>query len=341
MIDLRSDTVTRPTPEMYLAICSAPLGDDLLGDDPTVIRLQEMAAERLGKEAALFVPSGMMGNILAVKVSARPGDTVVCERRAHLYVTGCIATASANPAVMTGDRYGRLDFGELALALKPDSHSDLASLLCLENSFNGAGGTALPAAYIAGAADLAHARGVPVHLDGARLFNAAVALGVEAAELAKPVDTIMFCISKGLSSPVGSLLCGPRDLIEKAHRLRYMQGGAMRQAGILAACGIVSLERMVDRLAEDHANARLLAEGLAQIEGITVDLDVVQTNLVYFETAGAGIAAATLESRLEQQGVSVIAVGPTTVRVVTHKDVSRQDCVAALEIITRTLDELR
>lgn len=338
MIDLRTDGVTRPTPEMRQAMLDAVIGDDVLGDDPTVLRLQQMAAERLGKEAGLFVPSGMMGNLLAVRLFARQGLSVVCEPRTHLCVCAIIAMAGGNPSPVAGDKYGVMPLDKLDAALASDAFGRKATLLCLEDSFNGAGGTALTPAYVAAAAGLAHARGIPVHLDGARLFNAAVALGVDAAEIARPADTVMFCISKGLSSPVGSLLVGRRELIEEAAHLRHLHGGAMRQAGLLAACGIISLEKMVDRLAEDHANARLLAEGLAQIEGVSIDLDLVQTNLIYFDVAGA--PATEVEARLRAQGVSLLAVGPHTLRAVTHKDVSRQDCMTALQVMRQVLPAL-
>lgn len=339
MIDLRSDTVTRPTPEMYAAMCSAPLGDDTLGagDDPTVQKLQEMAADRMGKEASLFVPSGMMGNLLALRLFVSPGDKVVAEYRMHAYKSAIMGLAGANPVALRGDKYGEIDSVELAATLAPNPYGSSAKLLCLENSFNGAGGTALSPEYIELAAGLAHTRGVPAHLDGARIFNAAVALGVDVKEFTKHVDTVMFCVSKGLSSPVGSLLAGPRDLIAEARKLRYIHGGAMRQAGILAACGIVSLETMVDRLAEDHTNARLIAEGLTQIDGVQVDLDLVQTNLIWFDIAGTGVSGAAFATGLHQRGVWLLAVGGTTIRLATHKDVSREDAETALRIITETI----
>jgi threonine aldolase len=340
VIDLRSDTVTRPTPAMYAAMNCAPLGDDVLGDDPTVQRLEAMAAERLGKEAGLFVPSGTMGNLLAARLFARPGDQVVCETRAHLYRTSVLAMASANPIALVGDKYGRMNLDELAVALKPDPYTDAAALMCLENSFNGAGGSALSVDYVSAAAAVAHERGVPVHLDGARLFNAAVALGVPAEAIARHADTVMFCISKGLSAPVGSLLVGTRAHIAQARHLRHLHGGAMRQVGILAACGIVALESMVDRLAEDHANCRLIAEGMARIPGIAFDLDVVQTNLIWFDIAGTGIAGEAFCKALEAKGVLVIQVGPTAVRIATHKDVSREQALVALGAIQDTVKEL-
>ena len=338
MINLRSDTVTRPTPEMYEAMCSAALGDDGHGDDPTVKELEEMAAARMGKAAALFVPSGVMANLLAVKVFAQPADRVVCEQRCHLYAASTLGVAGVHSVDLRGNKYGEMDLQELAVALKPRPTSRPAALLCLENSFNGAGGTALEPEYIADAAAVAHDLGASVHLDGARIFNAAVALGVDPEAFTPHVDTVMFCLSKGLSSPVGSLLCGSRDVIARARHLRSLCGGTMRQVGILAACGIVSLNTMVDRLAEDHANARLIAEGLAQLNGIAIDLDLVQTNLIKFDIAGTGLTAVEFVARLENRGVKVIAFGPSTIRIATHKDVSRADAVTALEAIKHMLD---
>jgi len=342
VIDLRSDTVTRPTPEMYEAMCSAPLGDDTigLGDDPTVHKLQDMAAERMGKEAGLFVPAGMMGNLLAVKLFVRPGEKVVCDYRTHAYKTSALAMAGANSVSLHGNRQGEMDLDELSAVMRPNPYGPSARLLILENSSNGAGGTALTPEYISRVAGLAHSRDIPVHLDGARLFNAAVALGVDVRKFTQHVDTVMFCISKGLSSPAGSLLVGPEDLILEARKQRYIHGGSMRQAGILAACGIVSLEKMVDRLADDHANARLIAEGLADIPGVSVDLDLVQTNLIWFDIAGTGISGDAFAGRLHERGVWLLALGPTTIRIATHKDVSRADAIAALGIMREVIGEL-
>ena len=341
MIDLRTDGVTRPTPEMRQALATAPVGDDVLGDDQLVNQLQAMAAERLGKEAGLFVPSGMMGNLLGVRLFARHGLTVVSEPRNHLAQCAVPANCGGTVALVPGDKFGYMPLDALDLALASDAFGRPAVLLCLENSFNAAGGTALRPAYIEAAAGLARRRGIPVHLDGARLFNASVALGVEAAEIARPADTVMFCISKGLGAPVGSLLVGRRELIAEAAHQRHLCGGAMRQVGMLAACGIIALEKMVDRLAEDNANARMLGEGLAQIEELEIDLEVLQTNLIYFDVRRAGVTGAAFEAALTQAGVGNFATGPTQIRLVTHKDVSRQDCIDALAIIKRVVRELK
>jgi threonine aldolase len=340
VIDLRSDTVTKPTPEMYEAMCRAPLGDDTLGDDPTVRRLQDLAAERVGKEAALFVPSGMMANHFGVRVFTNVGDRVICEHRCHLYGASVLAVAGVQSVDLHGNRRGEMDLEELRIALRPRPQDAPAALLCLENSFNGAGGTALAPGYIASAAAVAHDLGVPVYLDGARIFNAAIALGVDATEFTQHVDVMMFCLSKGLGSPAGSLLCGPRALIDKARGLRYLYGGSMRQAGILAACGLISLEKMVTRLVEDHRNARLIAEGLATVPGIELDLDLVQTNLVWFDLAGTGISARAFVDQLGDKGVLAVQISPSVVRIATHKDISTESAIAALEAMRQTVDEL-
>jgi len=340
MIDLRSDAVTKPTPEMYEAMCKAPLGDDVIGEGnhPTVHKLQDMAAERMGKEAALFVPSGMMANLLAVKLFASPGDRVVCQDRAHIYQMSVLAMAGANSVALRTDKYGAIDSDELRIALQPNPHFSPAVLLCLENAANFTGGTVLTPEYVARVSSIAHEKGAAVHLDGARIFNAAIALGVDVKEFTRHADIMMFCISKGLSSPVGSLLVGSRALIEPARGLRYLHGGAMRQSGVLAACGIVSLEKMVERLRDDHVNARLIAEALAQIDGVTLDLDVVQTNMVWFDIAGTGLSGEQFVAGLEEQDVKVIQQGPTMLRITTHKDVSRQDALTVIEIIKDMLN---
>ena len=339
MIDLRSDTVTRPTQEMYEAIRSAPLGDDVIGegDDPTVHRLQDLAAERMGKEAALFVPSGMMANLLAIKLFTSPGDRVVCQDRAHLYQMSVLAMAGANSVTMRTNKYGEIDLDALQVAIQPNPHFRPAALLCLENAANFTGGTVLSPQYVEQASRIAHEKGARVHLDGARIFNAAVALGIDVREFARHADIMMFCISKGLSSPAGSLLVGTKEAIARARELRYYHGGAMRQAGILAACGIVSLGTMIDRLHEDHQNARYIAEELAQIAGVEIDLDLVQTNMVWFDISGTGIPGGEFVALLESRGVKVIQQGPFTIRITTHKDVSRSNAITAVEIIRETL----
>jgi len=337
VIDLRSDTVTLPTPEMYAAMASAPLGDDVFGDDPTVKRLEELAAERMGKEAALFVTSGTQGNLTALLSHTRPGQEIILEENCHIYwyeAGGLACVAGLLPRPLKGQR-GALDPAEVAAAFRPsdDPHQPLTGLVCLENTHNRAGGTVITPAQTAAVAEVAHARGVPVHLDGARIFNAAVALGVDVRELTRPVDSVTFCLSKGLACPVGSVLCGSAEFIRTARRKRKLLGGGLRQAGVLAACGIEALERMVDRLAEDHANARRLAEALASVPGLQVDLTTVETNMVYFELPGP--TAPALVAALRGEGVLTHATAPNRIRLVTHYGITAADCDRAAAIIAR------
>ncbi|HIE52903.1 MAG TPA: low-specificity L-threonine aldolase [Armatimonadetes bacterium] len=341
-IDLRSDTVTKPTPEMYRAMAEAELGDDVLGDDPTVKRLEELAAEKVGKEAALFVPSGTMGNLVALMTHLRPSEEVIVEEQAHLYLyeaNGLTAIAGAMPRPVRGVR-GHLRPEHILSKLRPDNvHFGRPRLVCLENTANLAGGTCLSPEDTQAVCATAHAHGLAVHLDGARIFNAAVALGVDVRELTGPVDSVMFCLSKGLCAPVGSLLAGPADFLAEARRNRKRVGGGMRQAGILAACGIVALTRMVDRLAEDHENARLLAEGLAELPGIRVDLDTVETNMVWFHLDPARMDGEAFQQACAQRGLLLLHRQGGRCRAVTHHGVTRADIERALRIIQRLLWE--
>ncbi len=342
VVDLRSDTVTRPTPEMRRAMAEAEVGDDVYREDPTVRRLEELAAEKLGKEAGLFVTSGTMGNQVAVLTHTGRGDEVLVESSSHIFLfeAGGIALLSgAQPRPIPG-RHGILDPEEVRRALRPPNiHYPPTSLLCVENTHNRGGGTVTTVQRMRELASVAHQAGLAVHLDGARIFNAAVALGVEAAELAGPADSVMFCLSKGLAAPVGSVLVGDREWIERARKWRKVLGGGLRQAGVLAAAGIVALEKMVDRLAEDHANARLLAEGLVEIPGISLDLDTVQTNIVIFDLDPSWMDASTFAGRLAELGVKCGAIGPQQIRMVTHKDVSREDVQYALGAVRRLARE--
>ncbi len=324
-IDLRSDTVTLPTEQMLRAMATAELGDDVYGEDPTVRRLEEVAAQRAGKEAALFVPTGTMGNAVAVLTHTRRGQEIIVGVDAHIYdaEAGGLAVLAGLLARPLECPCGRLEPAVVEAALRPDDvHFARTGLLCLENPHNAAGGVAVPATEIRATAEVARRNGLPVHLDAARLFNAAVALGVDPVELTAPADSVMFCLSKGLCAPVGSLLAGTAEFIAEARRNRKMLGGGMRQAGVLAAAGLVALETMVDRLAEDHANAQALAQGLAELPGLEVDAESVQTNMVY---VGTGLApAAGLVEALKARGVLINAVGAGRVRFVTHKDVDRE-----------------
>jgi threonine aldolase len=338
VVDLRSDTLTLPTPEMREAMARAEVGDDVWEEDPTVKRLEAVAAERLGKEAGLFVVSGTMGNLLSVVSQTRPGQEIVLDLDSHIFnyeVAGTAVIGGVQTRPVKTAR-GFLEPAQVREALRPANiHIPPTGLVCLENTHNRHGGTCCTPEEIAAVAEVAHGAGVPVHLDGARLFNAAVALRRDAQDFARPADSVTFCLSKGLGAPVGSVICGSRELVARARRLRKMVGGGMRQAGVLAAAGLVALDRMVDRLAEDHANARRLAEGLGRLPGLRVDLATVQTNIVIFAVQGPGAAAAT--SRLVREcaarKVKIHAIGPTSIRCVTHKDIDAED-------ITRALDAL-
>ncbi len=286
-IDLRSDTVTLPTPEMRAAMANAELGDDVMGEDPTVNRLEEIAAARMNKESALFVASGTMANLVALLTHCGRGDEVIVGDRAHMFineVAGMAALGGIQPRTLANQPDGTLLLDDIRHAIRGDNvHWPRTRLVTLENTHNACNGSPLAPAYLWSVSDLAQSRGIKMHIDGARIFNAAVAFGVPVNELTRYTDSISFCLSKGLSAPVGSLLCGPKEFIAEARRNRKMVGGGMRQAGVIAAAGIVALESMIDRLAEDHANAKLLAEGLAEIPGIVLDPSWIKTNIVFFD----------------------------------------------------------
>jgi len=335
-VDLRSDTVTLPTEEMYAAMATAPLGDDVMGEDPTVRRLEELAAARLGKDAGLLVPSGTMANLAALMAHTRRGDEVILEAESHIFyyeAAGMAVAGSLMPRTLRGAA-GALDPDEVADAIRTeDVHFPRTGLVCLENTHNRAGGTVVSLEQTRAVCAVAHAAGVPVHVDGARIFNAALALGVDAATLVADADSVMFSLSKGLSAPVGSVLVGGQAFIAAARRARKLLGGGMRQAGILAAPGVVALERMVDRLAEDHAHARLLAERLAAVPGIAIDLATVQTNIVNFRTEPSGLEAPTFSAHLRERGVLAGARDRWTIRMVTHRHVTAADVEAAADAV--------
>ena len=335
MIDLRSDTVTRPTAAMRAAMAAAEVGDDVYGEDPTINRLQERAAGIFEKEAALFVPSGTMGNQIAVKVHTRPGQEIVIEERGHIlnYELGAsaiIAGVTIRP-VRSADGSGILTWPEVAEVLSTDGNYDhtQTGLLCLENTHNLAGGTVMSAEHCAELCDNAHSAGIAVHMDGARIFNAAVASGSSVAELTRHCDSVQFCLSKGLGAPVGSVLVGSKEFIDEARIWRKRFGGGMRQAGILAAAGLVALEESPKRLHEDHDNARRLAEGIAQIPGITIDVAGVETNIVIFDVACTGRSSAEIVADLRERGILSIGFG-TKIRFVTHCDVSAEDITRSI-----------
>ncbi len=319
VVDLRSDTVTRPTPAMRAAMAQADVGDDVFGDDPTVNALEERVATMLGFESALFVPSGTQSNLVAIMSHCQRGDEYIVGQMAHTYRWeggGAAVLGSVQPQPLAHQGDGTLALADIEAAIKPDdAHFARSRLLCLENTL---GGRALPVAYMRDATALVRKRGLATHLDGARLFNAALALGVTAREIARHFDSVSVCFSKGLGAPVGSALCGSRDFIARAHRWRKMAGGGMRQAGILAAAALHALEHHVDRLAEDHANARRLAAGLAGLNDVTVEAP--QTNIVFVDVAGE--RAAGLLDHLKARGV--LATGLYRLRFVTHLDVDAE-----------------
>jgi threonine aldolase len=337
-IDLRSDTVTQPTPAMREAMAAAEVGDDVFGEDPTVRRLEEMGAERMGKEAAVYVASGTMGNLTALLAHCQRGDEAICGAEAHVLhyeANGVPGLGGIGLRPVPNDDSGMLDLAAVEGAIRGQNvHFPRTSAVCLENTQNRCGGGIITAEQTEALARIARRYGIAVHLDGARIFNAAIALELPPAALARDVDSVTFCISKGLSAPVGSVVCGSAEFIAKVRRMRKMVGGGMRQAGVIAAAGIVALETMVERLADDHANARSLAEGLAQVPGIRIDPDRIQTNIVVFEVAD-GVA---LQQRLRDAGVLTTAFGPTRVRMVTHYGIERADIEEALERVRSVVE---
>ena len=340
MIDLRSDTVTKPTPAMRRAMMEAEVGDDVYGEDPTVNRLEARAAEIAGKEAALFVPTGTMGNTIAVKLLTEHGQEVICDSRAHLldyemsmvaWFSGCVVRA-----IQTND--GVLSWDEVRQLIKPvNPYSAPTGLVEIENTHNMHGGTLYPMRTVREICDGAHERGVKVHMDGARIFNAAAALGMPVREIAASADTLMFCLSKGLGAPAGSILAGPAALIAKGRLYRKRLGGGMRQAGVLAAACLVALDESPRKLEEDHRHARLMAEMLSRIPGVKIDPASVATNIVVFDVSAAGVAPADISSRLRQRGVLLNAINERQLRAVTHYDVGREDCVQAAEAVAEIL----
>ncbi|HTE86363.1 MAG TPA: low-specificity L-threonine aldolase [Dehalococcoidia bacterium] len=333
-IDLRSDTVTHPTPAMREAMYRADVGDDVYGEDPTVNRLEALAAERLGKEAAVFVTSGTMGNLVALLAHAGRGDEVIVGDKSHTLVNevaGAACLGSIQLRSVHNDDRGRLDPGEVDATIRGENiHFPRTVLIALENTHNRCNGAALSLEDMHPIVSLAHGRGIPIHIDGARIFNAAVALGVTPADLVREADSVQFCLSKGLSAPIGSMIVGSGEFISRARKFRKMVGGGMRQAGIMAAAGIVALEEMVDRMADDHVNAKALAQGLATIEGVEVDPDVVETNILFYRVPSMEQPA--FVAALKNRGV---LVGPG--RMVTHYGITRADIDNVLEDIRAVL----
>jgi threonine aldolase len=338
-IDLRSDTVTKPSPEMRRAMFEAEVGDDVYGEDPTINRLEAMAANIFGREAALLVPSGTMGNQIAIKLHTHHGQEVICEERGHVfnYEMAMMAHFSGVVPRTVWAEDGILTWQHVQSKLKTKSyHAAKTGLVTLENTHNMAGGTITPPDIFNEVCDQVHAAGLPVHLDGARVFNASVALGVPVDQLTAKADTVMFCLSKGLGAPVGSLLVGSAELMDRGRIYRKALGGGMRQAGILAAAGIIALQQGPQKLKQDHANARLLAEGLAKVPGIKIDPAKVQTNILICDISGTGMTSTELSRKLAQRNVLANGVSPQIIRFVTHLDVNREQCGQALEIIAST-----
>ena len=346
LIDLRSDTVTQPTDEMRRAMAAAEVGDDVFGEDPSINELQERAAAVLGKEAGLLTSSGTMSNLISTLAYSSHGDEIVMGDQAHMFwneSAGQAALAGVQTRLVPNDSQGRMDPEDVAAAIRPPGnlHFPRTSMLCLENTHNRCSGGVLTPEDTKSVCDVAHEAGVPVHLDGARIFNAAIALEVPAAELVREVDDLSFCLSKSLSCPVGSVLVGSQEFIDNARRWRKMLGGGMRQAGVLAAAGLVALDTMVDRLAEDHQNARRLAHGLANIDGLNVDPEQIQTNIVFFEVDTKLGTAADMIAALERQDIKVSYPGKQSIRMVTHRHITPEDIEEALSRTSTAARELR
>ena len=344
-VDLRSDTVTKPTPAMREAMAKAEVGDDVYGEDPTVNRLQEMAAEMMGKEAGLFVASGTMGNLAGVLAHCQRGDEVIVGNKAHTFLFeagGISVLGGVHSCQLPNQPDGSLALEDIEVAIRPDDpHDPITRLICLENTHNRCGGTYQTPEYMNRVSEFAHRRGLSVHLDGARIFNAAAVQGIKAKELAGPVDSVTFCLSKGLCAPVGSVLCGSKEFIRKAHRLRKMLGGGMRQAGILAAAGIVALETMTGRLSEDHARARKLADGLKQVPGLVLDPEVPATNMIFLSlTPEVKSDTSEVIEKLKRRGILAGVTGQRSFRLVLHywiDDTGVKKTVAAFRAAVQSL----
>jgi len=342
-IDLRSDTVTQPTPEMRRAMAEAEVGDDVFGEDPTINSLQELGANRMGKEAALFVPSGTMGNLVAVLTHCDRGDEVILGNKSHTYLFeagGTSALGGVHPYSLPNQPDGTLDLGAIKDAIRTnDDHFPISKLVILENTHNKCGGVPISVSYTRAVGDLAHSFDLKLHIDGARIFNAAIALGTTASSLAEPADSITFCLSKGLCAPVGSLLCGSKAFIIKARRIRKQLGGGMRQAGVLAAAGIVALYQMVDRLKEDHNRAITMAEKLTAIHGIHLDFGLPMTNLIYLSlTNKIPFSAFQVEEILIKEGILVDVVSPRSFRLATHYWIGDKDVDLVVKGFQRVLE---
>ncbi len=341
IVDLRSDTITKPTPSMQKAMAQAEVGDDVFGEDPTVNRLEEMAADRMGKEAALFVASGTMANLVSELAHCGRGDEMILGDQAHIFFYeqgGSAAIGGIHPRTVPNQPDGKIALQDIEAAIRPDNiHFPRTRVILLENTHNRCNGNPLEVDYMHSVGKLAESYELKVHVDGARIFNAAVALGVDVRDLVSKADSVSFCLSKGLAAPVGSLVCSTRSFIEKARRARKVLGGGMRQAGILAAAGIIALTEMVERLADDHANAKRLAQGLAGINSISIDPKLVKTNIVFFDITRGDMTAEQLAGQLADKGLKVLPLSPKQLRAVTHYHITADDIEYALGIFTKVL----
>ena len=342
-VDLRSDTTTLPTDEMRQAIAESELGDDVFQGDPTVNRLQDLAAQRMGKEAALLVPSGTMANLASILTHCGRGAEVILGNRAHTYKYekgGISAYGGIHSTQIPNQDDGTMQLEDIKAAIRGiDDHFPVTKLICLENTHNVCGGAPLSVKYTKEVANLAKAHNIKLHIDGARIFNAAVAQGVEVQELVEDANSMSFCMSKGLAAPVGSIICGSKDFIDQARGIRKGLGGGMRQAGIIAAAGIVALETMVDRLQEDHTNARLLADGIADLSGIVLDPETIKTNIIYFDLDDAAMESANFLTVLAAKGIQFFDTGPRRFRMVTHYGITAEDILYTIDAFKQTLTD--
>jgi threonine aldolase len=342
IIDLRSDTMTKPTDAMRRAMAEAQVGDDVFGEDPTINRLEEMAAARLGKEAALFVASGTMGNLVSQLAYCGRGDEIILGSLSHSFFFeqgGSAAVGSIHPRTVPNQPDGKLALEDIEAAIRGDNvHFPISRLIILENTHNLCNGCPLDIDYMNSVEKIASRHKLKIHVDGARFFNAAVALNVNPKDLAQKADSVSFCLSKGLAAPVGSVICGTQDFIDKARRARKVVGGGMRQAGVLAAAGIVALNEMVGRLADDHANAKKLAMGLTEIPGISINPDHIQTNILFFEITREDMTPEQFVQKIDAEGIRMLPVGPRQVRAVTHYHITAEDIDQALSVISRVMD---
>jgi threonine aldolase len=343
-IDLRSDTVTLPTEEMLEAIRHAELGDDVYGEDPTVNNLEEIAARKLGKEAALLVTSGTQANLVSLMSNTKRGDMVILEAESHIYwyeVGGLSSIAGLLPWPINSN-LGALNPKDIEVAIRPkDIHYPDTTLICIENTHNRFGGTTISPNQIKAIKDIAKAHSLKLYMDGARIFNAAVAMKVDVKEFTRHVDNLMFCLSKGLSCPIGSIVVGSQEFIERARKTRKILGGGMRQAGVIAAPGIIALEKMINRLEDDHRNARLLAEGLAKIKGISINLETVQTNIVHFDVSGLGVASDQFIAELKGYNILALTRDKNRVRMVTHRGIEKEHIEKTLNAVESVKKKLR